>query len=346
MTPPAHTIGRHLVDQEKNFPQASGELTSLMWDLTIAFKIISRHVNKAGLVDILGSTGEKNVHGEAVKKLDVFAHETIYKAMQHGGHLCLMASEESRDILPIPKKFKKGKYVLLYDPLDGSSNIDVNVSVGSIFSILRKKTEGIDGVLEDCLQPGTEQVASGYVIYGSSTMLVYTAGQGVYGFTLDPGIGEFLLSYPNTKIPVRGSTYSINEGYYADWDDGTRNYIEFLKSGQSGGGKPPSLRYIGSLVADFHRNLLTGGIYLYPASYRDPQNPQPKLRLLYEANPLAYIVEQAGGRASTGFQRIMEIEPTSLHQRVPLIIGSSEDVKSYERFFQESAGQKSPALPA
>ena len=331
----AYTIGRHLVDQEKNFPEASGTFTNLMWDLTIAFKRISREVKKAGLIQILGLTGQENVHGEGIHKLDLFAHETIYKEMDHGGHLCLMGSEESAEILPIPQKFKKGKYVLLYDPLDGSSNIDVNVSIGTIFSILRKKTESDDGNLEDCLQAGTEQVASGYVVYGSSTMLVYTSGQGVNGFTLDPEIGEFLLSHPNIKIPTSGSIYSINEGYSADWDAGTTKYIEFIKSGQINEGNSPSLRYIGSLVSDFHRNLLRGGVFLYPASHRDPENPKPKLRLLYEANPLAYIIEQAGGRASTGCKRIMEIKPTSLHERVPLIIGSSVEVQLYEKFFQE-----------
>ena len=294
MSPSTYTIGRHLMEQQKNFADSTGNFTSLMWDLTIAFKVISTEVNKAGLLDVLGLTGETNVHGERVKKLDVFAHDTIFKSMDHGGHLCLMASEESADILPIPAKFKKGKYILLFDPLDGSSNIDVNVSVGTIFSILRRKSEGPDGRLEDCLQPGTEQVAAGYVVYGSSTMLVYTAGGGVHGFTLDPSIGEFLLSHPNIKVPPRGSIYSINEGYHDQWDERTREYIQSLKNSRDGN-KPYSLRYIGSLVADFHRNLLQGGIFLYPASYQDPDNPRPKLRLLYEGNPLAFIVEQAGG---------------------------------------------------
>ncbi|MEE8160470.1 MAG: class 1 fructose-bisphosphatase [Acidobacteriota bacterium] len=341
MSPSTYTIGRHLVEQQKNFADSTGDFTSLMWDLTIAFKVISTEVNKAGLLDVLGLTGGTNVHGERVKKLDVFAHDTIFKSMDHGGHLCLMASEESADILPISAKFKKGKYILLFDPLDGSSNIDVNVSVGSIFSILRKKSEGPDGRLEDCLQPGTEQVAAGYVVYGSSTMLVYTAGGGVHGFTLDPSIGEFLLSHPNIKIPPRGSIYSINEGYHDQWDERTREYIQSLKNSRDGN-KPYSLRYIGSLVADFHRNLLQGGIFLYPASYQDPDNPRPKLRLLYEGNPLAFIVEQAGGRASTGHERIMEIQPTSLHQKVPLIIGSCEDVEAYETLLQGVNQPNSP----
>ncbi|MBI4444732.1 MAG: class 1 fructose-bisphosphatase [Acidobacteria bacterium] len=331
------TIARHLVDQEKNFPEATGEFTSLMWDLTIAFKIISKEVNRAGLAQYLGLTGEENVHGEKLQKLDVFAHETIFRAMDHGGHLCVMASEEDPGIIAIPSKFKKGKYVLLYDPLDGSSNIDVNVSIGSIFSILRKRTSGPDGTLDDCLQPGTEQVAAGYVVYGSSTMLVYTTCQGVNGFTLDPEIGEFLLSHPHIKTPEYGSIYSINEGYSAEWDSGTQQYIHSLKGQKSPQGKAYSMRYIGSLVADFHRNLLQGGIFLYPASCKDPTKPKPKLRLLYEANPLSLIVEQAGGRSSTGAQRILEIVPTSLHQRVPLVLGSAGDVLTYEKFFQGAA---------
>ncbi|MFQ5737866.1 MAG: class 1 fructose-bisphosphatase [Acidobacteriota bacterium] len=331
------TIGRHLVEQEKGFPEATGEFTNLLWDLTIACKIISKEVNKAGLAEILGLAGHQNVHGDQVLKLDVFADETIFKAMDHGGHVCLMASEEHEDVLPIPDQFKRGNYVLLFDPLDGSSNIDVNVSIGSIFSILRRKSEGPDGTLEDCLQPGVEQVAAGYVIYGSSTMLVYTAGQGVFGFTLDPSIGEFLLSHQDIRIPKRGSIYSINEGYAADWDPGTRRYVTYLKTTAANSGKSYSLRYIGSLVSDFHRNLLRGGIFLYPATYKDPNNPKPKLRLLYEANPLAFIVEQAGGRASTGSQRIMEIRPTSLHQKVPLVLGSPEDVSLYEEYFRAKA---------
>jgi fructose-1,6-bisphosphatase I len=327
------TIGRHLVEMEKQYPEATGEFTSLLWDLTIAFKVISKEVNQAGLAEILGVTGHQNVHGEQVQRLDVFADETIFKAMDHGGHLCLMASEEHEGILPIPDRFRKGKYVLLFDPLDGSSNIDVNVSIGSIFSILQKKTPGPDGTVEDCLQPGWAQVAAGYVIYGSSTMMVYTTGQGVHGFTLDPSIGEFLVSHPDIQTPSAGSLYSINEAYSTQWDEGTHRYIEHLKHGGHDG-RSYSLRYIGSLVSDFHRNLLRGGIYLYPASHADPDNPKAKLRLLYEANPLAFIVEQANGKASTGSGRIMDVQPTELHQKVPLVLGSREDVELYEEFFQ------------
>ena len=329
------TIQRHIVEQERLFPQATGDFTGLLWDLTIAAKIISREVNKAGLAEILGLTGEVNVHGEAVKKLDVYANERICKSMDHGGHLCIMASEENEEVIAIPDEFPKGKYVLMFDPLDGSSNIDANVSVGTIFSIYRRKTTGKEATVEDCLRKGTEQVAAGYIVYGSSTMMVYTTGQGVYGFTLDPSIGEFLLSHENIKIPQKGKTYSINEGNTHTWDEGTRRYIGYLKESDLSTGRPYSLRYIGSLVADFHRNLLYGGIFLYPADYKDPGKPKPKLRLLYEAAPLAFIVEQASGMASTGTERILDIQATKLHQKVPLVIGSKEDVLTYEKFFNQ-----------
>ncbi|MBW7897677.1 Fructose-1,6-bisphosphatase class 1 [Candidatus Brocadiaceae bacterium B188] len=327
------TIQRHIIEQERLFPQATGDFTGLLWDLSIAAKIISREVNKAGLAEILGLTGGVNIHGEAVKKLDVYANERICRSMEHGGHLCIMASEENEDVIPIPDEFPKGKYVLMFDPLDGSSNIDANVSVGTIFSIYRRKTTGKEATVDDCLRKGTEQVAAGYIVYGSSTMMVYTTGHGVYGFTLDPSIGEFLLSHEKIKIPPKGKIYSINEGNTYVWDEGTQRYISYLKENDSLTGRPYSLRYIGSLVADFHRNLLYGGIFLYPADYKDPGKPKPKLRLLYEANPLAFIVEQAGGMASTGKERILDIQATELHQKVPLVIGSKEDVLTYERFF-------------
>jgi len=329
------TIQRHIVEQERQFPKATGDFTGLLWDLTIAAKTISREVNKAGLADILGLTGETNIHGDVVKKLDIYANERICNAMDHGGHLCIMASEENEDVIPIPDEFPKGKYVLLFDPLDGSSNIDANVSVGTIFSIHKRKTPGKEATIEDCLRKGAEQVAAGYIVYGSSTMMVYTTGSGVHGFTLDPSIGEFLLSHESIKIPSKGKIYSINEGNASTWDEGTKKYIAYLKESDQTTGRPYSLRYIGSLVADFHRNLLYGGIFLYPADYKDPKKPKPKLRLLYEAAPLAFIVEQAGGLASTGKERIMDIQATELHQKVPLIIGSKEDVLIYERFFNK-----------
>jgi fructose-1,6-bisphosphatase I len=324
------TVEQHILDEARMHPGATGDFTALLTTLTLAAKIISREVNKAGLVKITGETGDVNASGDAVMKLDVFAQQTIYRTMGHNGHLCIMASEESEDIIPLPAGSKRGKYVLMFDPLDGSSNIDVNASIGTIFSIHRKITNhSEDGCLEDCLQKGTEQVAAGYFIYGSSTMMVYTTGSGVHGFTLDPSLGEFLLSHEQIHIPSRGKIYSINEGNVNSWDAATRRYIESLKEDRKDRGHPYTLRYIGSLVADFHRNLLKGGIFLYPG-------PKGKLRLLYEASPLAMVVEQAGGSATTGAQRILDIEPTSLHQKVPLIIGSREDVADYTQFFREA----------
>jgi fructose-1,6-bisphosphatase I len=331
------SVLRHIIEQERRFPRATGSLSGLLMDLIYAAKIISREVNKAGLVDILGLTGQENIHGEEVKKLDEYANDKLFTAMDHGGHLCIMASEERDEVIPIPDKFPKGKYVLLFDPLDGSSNIDANASIGTIFSIHRKKTDGENGTLEDCLQKGCDQVAAGYIIYGSSTMLVYTTGQGVNGYTLDPSVGEFLLSHIDIKTPSRGKIYSVNEGNTEFWDEGTKKYIRYLKEKDSASGRPYSLRYIGSLVSDFHRNLLYGGIFLYPADYKDPNKSKGKLRLLYEASPMAFIVEQAGGLATTGKENILDIVPTELHQKVPLIIGSKEDVLTYQKFVSENA---------
>jgi len=330
-------VQRHIIEQERQYPQATGSLTGLLMDLIYAAKVISREVNKAGLVNILGLTGDKNIHGEEVKKLDEYANDKLYNAMDHGGHLCIMASEERDQVIPIPDEFPKGKYVLLFDPLDGSSNIDANVNIGTIFSIHCKKTDGENGKLEDCLQKGRDQVAAGYIVYGSSTMLVYTTGQGVNGYTLDPSVGEFLLSHEDIKIPTKGKIYSINEGNTNFWDEGTKKYISYLKEKDPATGRPYSLRYIGSLVADFHRNLLYGGIFLYPTDYKDPKKPKGKLRLLYEASPLAFIVEQAGGLAITGKENIMDVQPTELHQKVPLIIGSKEDVLTYQKFVADYA---------
>lgn len=322
------TVQQHILDQERLYPGATGDFTALLTSLTVAAKIISREVNKAGLAKIIGETGETNIQGEKVQKLDEFSQDTICRTMGHSGHVCVMASEESENIIPIPDGGTHGKYVLMFDPLDGSSNIDVNASIGTIFSVHHKISSGNeDGSLEDCLQIGTKQLAAGYFIYGSSTMMVYTTGQGVHGFTLDPSLGEFLLSHENIKTAPRGKIYSINEGNACQWDAGTRAYIDYVKGVDKADGRPYSLRYIGSLVADFHRNLLKGGIFLYPG-------PKGKLRLLYEAAPLAMIVEQAGGAATTGEQRILEIVPTSLHQRVPLIIGSSKDVAQYQEFWK------------
>ena len=324
------TISRHIMEQERKYPRATGEFSNLLSEITLAAKIIMREVTKAGLVNILGKSGNRNVQGEEVMKLDEFANDVIYKALDHTGHLCIMTSEEDELPRRIPDHYPCGKYVLNYDPLDGSSNIDVNVSIGTIFSIHRRISPGNShGGQQDCLQPGNRQVAAGYVIYGPSTMFVYTTGQGVHGFTYDPSVGEFLLSHEDIRMPARGQIYSINEGNTGRWDPGVRKYVEHLKA--DGDGRPYSARYVGSLVADVHRNLLYGGIFLYPA---DQKNRRGKLRLLYEAAPLAFIAEQAGGAASDGERRILDLIPESLHQRTPLIIGSLEDVQEAEAFLQ------------
>ncbi|MDB4900273.1 MAG: fbp [Gemmatimonadetes bacterium] len=316
------TIERFIIEQERLHPEATGELSGILYDMALAAKMIANKVRRAGLADILGSAENENVQGEMQQKLDVFANDTIIKAMDHGGRLCAMASEEEPGIIPIPDGFRTGKYCLMFDPLDGSSNIDVNVPVGTIFSVVQKITRGRHGEMEDLLQPGRRQVAAGYVIYGSSTMLVYTTGQGVHGFTLDPSIGEFLLSHPNIRIPDDGRYLSVNDSYEGQWDEPTKLLMRKYR-GLEGGRRPLSVRYVGSLVADFHRNLLGGGVFCYP---RNRKNPVGKLRLMYEANPLAFICEQAGGGACDGFQRILDVQPSDLHQRVPLFIGSRRDV--------------------
>jgi fructose-1,6-bisphosphatase I len=337
------TLSRHIVEEERKHPDATGKFSNILYDIALAAKIISREVNKAGLVDILGRTGKTNVHGEAVQKLDIYAHDVIYKAMDHTGNLCCMASEEYPEVLPIPDRFPVGEYVLLFDPLDGSSNIDVNVSIGTIFSIHRKASGGVRGGLEDCLQPGSRQVAAGYVVYGSSTMLVYSSGAGVHGFTLDPGIGEFLLSHPDIRMPEPPDrTYSVNEAYYGRWSEGQRRLVDYLK-GTGGGGGGFSSRYVGSLVADFHRTLLRGGIFMYPA---DRGAASGKLRLLYEAAPLAYIVEQAGGRATDGRRDVLQIQPRALHERTPLYIGSRELVDLAHSFLSASRNSEEDQISA
>ena len=329
------TIERFIIEEERAHPGASGDFSGLLRDLTLAFKIIWREVSKAGLVNILGMTGTENIHGDQVKKLDVFADEKIYQAMDHGGYLCVMASEENEDVLTIPEKYPTGKYVLLYDPLDGSSNIDVNVNIGTIFSIYRRVTPKGQGTLEDCLQPGYKQVAAGYALYGSSTMLVYTTGDGVHGFTFDPSIGEFLLSHENITMPKRGKIYSVNEGNYRYWFDGVKKYVKYLQEEDKASGRPYSGRYIGSMVADIHRTLMYGGIFMYPG---DTKHPNGKLRLMYECNPVSFIIEQAGGKASTGEKRMLDIKPESLHQRIPIFAGSEEDVTIAEEFVQGKRG--------
>ena len=329
-----NTIYRHIVEAERKYPEATGQLSDLLADIALACKMISLEVNRAGLIDILGFTGDTNVQGEEVKKLDVYANELLTNMMKQGGHICAICSEEDENFLPIEDRFIENKYVTNkyichFDPLDGSSNIDANVSIGTIFSIYKRVSDNGPGELRDCLQKGVDQVAAGYAIYGSSTVLVYTTGDGVHAFTLDPTAGEFLLSSENITIPKRSKTYSVNEGNHNKWNKGMKDYVSYLKESDPETGRPYSSRYIGSLVADFHRNLLYGGIFMYPG---DNKNPNGKLRLMYEANPLSMIVEQAGGRSSDGKKRILEIEPQALHQRTPLFIGSEEDVKMVEKF--------------
>ena len=317
------TIERYIIEQERLHPEATGALSGILQDLALAAKMIASKVRLAGLVDVLGEHGTDNVQGEAQKKLDVISNDIIVKAMDHGGRLCAMASEEEEGIIPIPDQFKRGNYVLLFDPLDGSSNIDVNVPVGTIFSVLRRLSKGHGaGTLGDMLQPGFKQVAAGYVVYGSSTMMVYTTGQGAHGFTLDPSIGEFLLSHPDIKTPEHGRYLSVNEAYEQHWEENVKQLIRRYR-GMDGKREAMNVRYIGSLVADFHRNLLGGGLFAYPANAKATTG---KLRLLYECNPLAFICEQAGGAAIDGHQRIMDIHPSQLHQRSPYFIGSKADV--------------------
>lgn len=324
------TLGQFIIEKQNDFPYAKGELSRLLRDIGIAAKIVNREVNKAGLVEILGETGETNVQGEAVKKLDVFANDQFIAALKAGGEVCAIASEENDEIIQIDSEISKNaKYVVAIDPLDGSSNIDVNVSVGTIFSIYRRTSLSGPGTLEDFMQRGTEQVAGGYIIYGSSCMMVYTTGKGVNGFTLDPSIGEFCLSHPQMSTKTQGNVYSINEGNYLHFPDGVKKYIKYCQEEDKATNRPYSSRYIGSGVADIHRNLITGGIYIYPTTTKSPKG---KLRLLYECNPLAFIIEQAGGKATNGSKRIMELDIHELHQRTPLFLGSSDMVDKAMEF--------------
>ncbi len=305
------------------------ELGNVLLDLTMPAKAISCEVNKAGLVDILGLTGQQNVHGEDVKKLDVYADELIVKTMRDTGAVCGMASEENEEVIPPSREGRESRYLLFFDPLDGSSNIDVNVSIGTIFAVYSRRSANGAATPDDFLQPGFNQVMAGYFAYGSSTMLIYTAGAGVHGFTLDIARGEFLMSHPGITTPARGKTFSCNEGNSTKWEESTRRYVSSLKK-KDGAGRPYSGRYVGSFVSDFHRNLLKGGIFLYPGQHEDPGKPyKGKLRLMYESNPMALIVEQAGGLATDGEQPILEIRPTDIHHRTALIIGSREDVEEY-----------------
>jgi fructose-1,6-bisphosphatase I len=328
------TITQYILREQRENPEATGAFTYLLHELIVAAKVISKEVNQAGLGEILGATGEINIQEEAVQKLDVFANRIIIERMQHIGQLCCMGSEEIADLIDISPQYPKGNYILLFDPLDGSSNIDVNISIGTIFGIYKKESDetDINFLLHEALQPGYKQVAAGYFIYGSSTIMVYTAGNGVHGFTLFPNVGEFLLSHENIRIPERGKIYSVNESNYGYWDDRTRALVDYFKAKDKETGRPYTSRYVGSLVADFHRNLLKGGIFMYPADLKDPKKATGKLRLMVEANPLAMVVEQAGGYASDGHGPILKIQPTELHQRVPLYIGSKKDVQLAEEF--------------
>ena len=317
------TIERFIIDQESKYPEATGELSNLLYDIALAAKIIAGAIRRAGLVNILGSAGTTNIQDEEQQKLDVFANETMTNSLNHTGRVCVMASEEDEQIIPVPDQYPAGKYAVLYDPLDGSSNIDVNGAVGTIFSIYRRVTTEGRGSEADVLQPGCKQISAGYVIYGSSTMLVYTTGQGVAGFTLDPSIGEFLLSHPRIVIPRVGKYYSVNESNFARWNKGIQTAVRGFHGDRPQEMTGKNSRYIGSLVADFHRNLIAGGVFLYPA---DTKNTRGKLRLLYECSPMAFIAEQAEGSATDGVNRILDIVPSALHQRTPLVIGSREDV--------------------
>lgn len=332
------TLGEYIIDNQNDFQYSSGELSRLLSSIRLASKVVNHEVNKAGLVDIIGAAGDTNIQGEDQQKLDVYANDIFMKTLVNREIVCGIASEEEDDFVIIEGKNKThdNKYVVLIDPLDGSSNIDVNVSVGTIFSIYRRVSPvGTPVIKDDFLQPGNLQVAAGYVVYGTSTMLVYTTGYGVNGFTLNPATGTYYLSHPDMRFPDNGTIYSINEGYYIHFPQGVKDYLKYCQEEE--GNRPYSARYIGSLVSDFHRNMIKGGIYMYPTSSKSPQG---KLRLLYECNPIALLAEQAGGKATDGYKRILEIKPKELHQRVPIFVGSKFMVDKLEEFmakYPESA---------
>lgn len=329
------TLTRFIMERQELYPEASGEFSILLSQIATAAKIVANEMRRAGLVDILGLTGATNVQGESVKKLDDFANKVFLDVMEYSKLVCEIISEEIEDVARLSRSCKGRKYSLLVDPLDGSSNIDINGAVGTIFSIHRRRDAMLDETPEeDLLRKGSAQVAGGYIMYGPSTILVYTAGDGVHGFTLDPGVGEFILSHENIRMPTQGKTYAINVGNRSNWFESTRRLIDYLCEADVSSGRPYSLRYVGSLVADFHRILLEGGIYIYPS---DKKKPDGKLRLLYECAPLALLAEQAGGRASTGTEPILDIQPKELHQRTPMYIGSADDVALAEQFVRENS---------
>ena len=327
------TLVEFINEKQSEYPDATGDLTRLLNDIGIAAKIVNREIRRAGLADINGYFGTTNIQGEEQKKLDVFANEQFINALKHGGQCAALASEENEDMIIFGNKYSMdGKYVVAFDPVDGSSNIEVNIPIGTIFAIYRRiSPEGASASIDDLLQPGNKLVAAGYVIYGSSTMLVYTTGNGVNGFTYDATVGLFFLSHPNMRIPEEGNIYSINEANYVSFPDGVKKFIKYCQETDKSTNRPYSTRYVGSLVSDVHRNMIRGGIFIYPGTLKSPDG---KLRLLYECIPMAYIVEQAGGRASDGYNRILDIEPYDLHQRSPLFIGSNEIVLKAEEFMR------------
>ena len=334
MTKHNKTLGEFIINKQSEFKYSSGELSRLINSIRLAGKIVNHEVNKAGLVDILGAAGEENIQGEDQQKLDVYANEVFINTLVNREIVCGIASEEEDDFITIKGGNKKhdNKYIVLMDPLDGSSNIDVNVSVGTIFSIYRRITpDGTPVTIDDFLQPGKQQVAAGYIVYGTSTMIVYSTGHGVNGFTLNPAIGTYYLSHPNMKFPEKGNIYSVNEGNYVHFPKGVKKYIKYCQEEE--GERPYTSRYIGSLVSDFHRNMIKGGIYFYPSTSK---NPDGKLRLLYECNPMAFLAERAGGKASNGFNRILDIKPSELHQRVPFFCGNKDMVDKLEAFMQKN----------
>lgn len=331
---PFKTLPQFIAEKQADFPYAKGELSRLLRDISLAAKLVSREVNKAGITDILGDANSENVQGEKQKKLDIFANDQFIQALKRGGDIALIVSEENEDEVVLDNELAaESNYVIAMDPLDGSSNIDVNAAVGTIFSIYRRKSPINEAPnLDDILQPGTEQVAAGYVIYGTSTMLVYSTGKGVNGFTLDPSIGEFCLSHPDMRIPEDGYIYSVNEGNYIYFPQGIKDYIKFCQVYDPATKRPYNSRYAGSMIADIHRSMLKGGIFLYPSSW---DHKEGKIRLMYECNPLSFIVEQAGGKASTGYKRVLEIQPEKIHQRIPIVMGSKNMVEKVEEFMHK-----------